>query len=129
MNSESNVQNHIETESVSIFDKPSDNENDTNNDTNNVTPNDNERPRVRIGRARKYLTNEEKEAAQRKNALLHYHRKKALDKRIRELKDIKEGEIIDVYVCFKSRVMGNYEEHIHYMLLDKANGTYNKVNI
>ena len=84
----------------------------------------------RLGRTRKYNTEEEKTEAQRHNALLHYHRKKALTNTIKELEQdnlLHDGDVITVHVSVRSRALGNHQEDIYYRVINKEEGIYQKI--
>ena len=97
----------------------------------NSTPSDVlENITVRLGRTKKYLTSDEQIAAQRHNSLIHYHRKKKLRERIRELeseRELQDGDIIDVHISIRSRVLGDYEEDLQYRIINKDQGLYQKI--
>ena len=82
------------------------------------------------GRQAKYHTPAEKSQAQRHNAIVHYHRKRALQKRIKEIEEtegpdgIKNGDTIDVHINIFSKGLGDYSEDIYYRVIDKARGAY-----
>jgi hypothetical protein len=86
---------------------------------------------VTVGRTRKYHTPEEKSEAQRHNALLHYHRKKALTKAVQELAaagNLTNGDVITVHVSITSRALGPYSEDIYYRIVNKDQGVYQKIS-
>jgi hypothetical protein len=82
------------------------------------------------GRQAKYHTADDKAAAQRHNAILHYHRKRALQKRIKEILEnegpdgIQNGDTIDVHINIFSKGLGDYSEDIYYRVIDKDRGAY-----
>ena len=82
----------------------------------------------RVGRPRKYTTEEEKAEAQRKNALLHYHRKKALAAYLKDNHEMSNGDIITVHVKVNSRRLGEIEESVHYRVINKDKELFQKVN-
>lgn len=82
----------------------------------------------RVGRPRKYTTEEEKAEAQRKNALLHYHRKKALAAYLKDNHEMTNGDIITVHVKVNSRRLGEIEESVHYRVINKDKELFQKVN-
>ena len=82
------------------------------------------------GRQAKYHTPAEKSQAQRHNSIVHYHRKRALQKRIKEIEEtegpdgIKNGDTIDVHINIFSKGLGDYSEDIYYRVIDKDRGAY-----
>ena len=85
---------------------------------------------LRLGRSRKYFTSEEQAAAQRHNSLIHYHRKKQLKNKLRELEqqnNIHDGDIIEVNIVINSRVLRDYEEDLRYRVINHAEGIYQKI--
>ena len=82
----------------------------------------------RVGRPRNYTTEEEKAEAQRKNALLHYHRKKALAAYLKDNHEMSNGDIITVHVKVNSRRLGEIEESVHYRVINKDKELFQKVN-
>ena len=77
-----------------------------------------------VGRTRKYHTPEEKSEAQRHNALLHYHRKKALNKIIEGFKENYNFESEYVYVLHGDKV-----EDANYIIEEiKQDEKFNNVN-
>ena len=85
---------------------------------------------LRVGRSRKYFTSEEQAAAQRHNSLIHYHRKKQLKNKLRELEqqnNLHDGDIIEVHIVINSRVLRDYEEDLRYRVISHADGIYQKI--
>ena len=85
---------------------------------------------LRLGRSRQYFTSEEQAAAQRHNSLIHYHRKKQLKNKLRELEqqnNIHDGDIIEVHIVINSRVLRDYEEDLRYRVINHAEGIYQKI--
>ena len=95
---------------------------DNNNDSINA-PN---QPNRRVIIRRPRMTPIEKKQAQKINALKHYHRKKALQKFIDDIVDNEKeiGELIDVEVKYKSRVLGNVHEIITYRVHNFDEGLF-----
>ena len=96
------------------------------NSTNDVI----EHITLRVGRSRKYFTDEEQADAQRHNSLLHYHRKKQLKNKLKELEqegNLHDGDIVEVHVVINSRVLRGYEEDLRYRVVSHAEGIYQKI--
>ena len=85
--------------------------------------------RVTVGRPRKYNNKEEKDNAQRRNALIHYHRKRALKAYVNgpAREEIHDGDVITVHVKITSRILGEYEENVQYRVVSKAKEVYQKL--
>ena len=85
--------------------------------------------RAATGRPRKYNTKEEKDDAQRKNSLIHYHRKRALKAYVNgpAREEIQDGDVITVHVKITSRILGEYEENVQYRVVSKDNEVYQKL--
>ena len=79
------------------------------------------------GRPKKYMTQEEKTEAQRKNALLHYHRKKALCHYLKTAPELVNGDIFTVHVKFSSSRLGVVEEDVQYRVINKDKDLYQKL--
>ena len=80
------------------------------------------------GRPKKYVTQEEKTEAQRKNALLHYHRKKALCHYLKTAPaELANGDIFTVHVKFSSSRLGVVEEDVQYRVINKDKELYQKL--
>ena len=85
--------------------------------------------RATVGRPRKYNSKEEKDNAQRRNALIHYHRKRALKAYVNgpAREEIQDGDVITVHVKITSRILGEYEENVQYRVVSKDNEVYQKL--
>ena len=81
------------------------------------------------GRPRKYNSKEEKDNAQRRNALIHYHRKRALKAYVHgpASAEFQDGDVITVHVKITSRILGEYEENVQYKVVSKAKEVYQKL--
>ena len=80
----------------------------------------------RVVTRRSRMSPAEKKEAQKVNALKHYHRKKALTKFIDDVREHEKeiGELIEVEVKYKSRVLGNVHEIITYRVYDFDEGLF-----
>ena len=83
-----------------------------------------------VGRPRKYNNKEEKDNAQRRNALIHYHRKRALKAYVHgpAAAEFQDGDIITVHVKITSRILGEYEENVQYKVVSKEREVYQKLS-
>jgi hypothetical protein len=74
------------------------------------------------------MTQEEKTEAQRKNALLHYHRKKALYHYLKSAPaPLANGDVFTVHVKFSSSRLGVVEEDVQYRVINKDKDLYQKL--
>lgn len=80
------------------------------------------------GRPPKYTSNAERKVAQKHNAIVHYHRKKALQNKLVELASnnvqLQNGDEIEVEVNISCRALGDYTERLTYRVIDLEKSQY-----